>query len=344
MKKNILVTGGAGFIGRSLVTRLLQQTDWDIVVIDSLTYAGDPNRLADQKGYDHTRVRVLWHDLRAPINDWLVERIGKVNYIANVASESHVDRSIVDPAGFFMSNCALAANMLEYARRVKPEVFLQISTDEVYGPAASGHAHKEWETHVPSNPYAASKSAQESLAISYWRTFGVPVIITNTMNNFGESQHPEKFVPLCVKKIQDGDLITVHGANTDKGFVSGSRFWLHADNHADALIYILQNLPPISYPAADRPGRWHIAGDREISNLEIVQMIANQLGIEAKVDLVDFHSSRPGHDLRYGLNGDAIAAAGWLPPVDFETSFLKTVEAIAAKNTHKEAGISNSDT
>jgi dTDP-glucose 4,6-dehydratase len=327
--KTILITGGAGFIGRSLVARILRDTSWNIVVLDSLSYAADQNRLALEADYDPARVRILWHDLRAPLNEWLIERIGPVDYIASVASESHVDRSIADPANFFLTNCAIAAHMLEYARVAKPDVFLQISTDEVYGPADPGQAHVEWDEHVPSNPYAASKSAQESLAISYWRTYGVPVVITNTMNNFGESQHPEKFVPLCVNRIKAGEPIKIHGATTEEGFVSGSRCWLHAENHADALIYIIQNLPPVSYPEATRPGRWHIAGDREITNEEIARMIAGQLGLEPKIEQVDFHSSRPGHDLRYALNGQAIAAAGWTPPVDFATSFSRTITALA---------------
>lgn len=327
----ILITGGAGFIGRSFVAKVLKETDWNIVVLDSLSYAGDANRLATSDGFDTSRVRILWHDLRAPISETLAARIGPVRYIANIASESHVERSISDPAGFIMANCALAVHMLEYARVAKPDVFLQISTDEVYGPAAEGHAHREWECHIPSNPYAASKSAQESFAISYWRTFGVPVVITNTMNNFGESQHAEKFVPLCVNKIINRESITVHGETlTDGTFKSGSRFWLHADNHADALLHILRNLPPAAYPEADRPSRWHIAGDREITNLEIVEMISNQLGIQADVEPVNFHASRPGHDLRYALDGTAIQLAGWTPPVDFENSFKSAVSALSS--------------
>lgn len=332
MKQNILITGGAGFIGRSFVSKVLRETDWNIVIIDSLTYAGDANRLALADGFDPSRVRVLWHDLRAPINQTLIDRIGPVQLIANIASESHVERSISDPVGFFLANCALVAHILEYARSVKPRVFLQISTDEVYGPAAGDHAHKEWECHIPSNPYSASKSAQEALAISYWRTYGVPVVITNTMNNFGESQHAEKFVPLCVRKIMARESIAVHGSRLDDGtFVSGSRFWLHADNHADALLYILRNLTPDSYPESDRPSRWHIAGDVEISNLEIVDMVAGRLGIPAKVEPVDYHASRPGHDLRYALDGSAIQRAGWIPPADFKTSFERTIDALSGR-------------
>lgn len=334
MKKNILVTGGAGFIGQSFVAHVLNNTPHNVVVLDSLTYAADQNRLFALPEYDPARVRFYWHDLRAPINDTLSQRIGSVNYIVNIASESHVDRSIANPVDFFMNNCALAANMLEYARVSKPEVFIQVSTDEVYGPAETGYAHREWDPHVPSNPYAASKSAQESLAISYWRTFGVPVVITNTMNNFGEHQHSEKFIPLCVNRILKGDEITIHGGFDEQGkFVSGSRFWLHADNHASALLYILQNLPPNTYPKHGRPSRWNVVGDTELSNLEIVNRISSILGTPASHKLVDFHSSRPGHDLRYGLDGTLLQAAGWVPPVSFEESFADTVQKLAKRLT-----------
>lgn len=334
MRKNILVTGGSGFIGQSFVQHVLKSTPHNIVVLDSLTYAADQNRLFALPEYDPDRVRFYWHDLRAPINESLARRIGPVNYIVNIASESHVDRSIANPADFFMNNCALAANMLEYARVSKPEVFVQVSTDEVYGPAETGYAHREWDPHVPSNPYAASKSAQESLAISYWRTFGVPVVITNTMNNFGEHQHREKFIPLCVDRILNEQDITIHGRFNDHGeFVSGSRFWLHADNHASALLYILQNLSPNTYPRHNRPSRWNVVGDTELSNLEIVDRVSKILGVPARCKMVDFHSSRPGHDLRYGLDGALLQAAGWVPPVSFEDSFKDTVQNLVKRLT-----------
>jgi dTDP-glucose 4,6-dehydratase len=332
MKKTILVTGGSGFIGQSFVSYVLKNTQHNVVVLDSLTYAADQNRLFTRPEYSRERVRFYWHDLRAPINQTLASRIGHIDYVVNIASESHVDRSIADPAAFFMNNCALAANMLEYARIAKPEVFVQVSTDEVYGPAEQGYAHKEWDPHIPSNPYAASKSAQESLAISYWRTFGVPVVITNTMNNFGEHQHPEKFVPLCVNSILNGSEITVHGGYNGSGdFVSGSRFWLHADNHASAILYILQNLPPNQYPQHSRPSRWNVVGNTEVSNLNIVNRVSELLGRPANVKLVDFHSSRPGHDLRYGLDGGLLHEAGWVAPVNFEDSFSQTVLGLAKK-------------
>ena len=332
MSKKILVTGGSGFIGQSFVRQVLAETPHSAVVLDSLSYAADQNRLFGLPEYNRDRVKFLWHDLRAPINDILKDKIGPIDYIVNIASESHVDRSILNPVDFFMNNCALAANILEYARTAKPEIFVQVSTDEVYGPAENGYAHKEWDPHVPSNPYAASKSAQEALAISYWRTFGVPVVITNTMNNFGEHQHPEKFIPLCVHNILQNKEIMVHGGYNESGdFISGSRFWLHADNHADAILFILKNLEPNKYPKDKRPSRWNVVGDVELSNLEIVNRISDILGVPARVNLVDFHSSRPGHDLRYGLDGAALQESGWTPPVKFEDSFKWSVQEIAKK-------------
>lgn len=337
MTKTILVTGGAGFIGQSFVEYALKETDFNLVVLDSLSYAADTNRLCHLDGYDTDRVTLLWHDLRAPINEYLAGRIGPVDYIVNIASESHVERSIADPAAFFMNNCALAVNMLEYARVAKPEIFIQVSTDEVYGPAKAGVEHKEWEPHIPSNPYAASKSAQEALAISYWRTFGVPVVITNTMNNFGEHQHSEKFIPLTVGNIVRGEPTVVHGVYKDGEFESGSRFWLHSTNHADALLYILTQLEPNQYPTHDRPSRWNVVGDIEVSNLDIVKKASDYLKKPAILDLVDFHSSRPGHDLRYGLDGSALAQAGWEPLMTFDESFRSTVERSAASLLSKGA-------
>lgn len=209
------------------------------------------------------------------------------------------------------------------------EKFVQVSTDEVYGPAAVGHSHKEGEPFAPSNPYAASKAAQEMIAFSYWRSFGVPVIITNTMNNFGERQDMEKFVPMTIAKIMRGELNIIHGRKVDGEWESGSRVWLHARNHADAVKFILENCPVIRYSSANQvtaPLRFNVAGDREISNLEIVRMIGRIMGIAPKVEFVDFHSSRPGHDLRYSLDGEALRAAGWVMPVSTESSFERMVK------------------
>ena len=217
--------------------------------------------------------------------------------------------------------------MLEYAREVMPQKFVQISTDEVYGPAPHGYSHKENEVHRPSNPYSASKSAQEAIAFSYWRTYGVPLIITNTMNNFGERQHPEKYVPMVMKKILHRELIEVHGKEKDDGHWDiGSRVWLHARNHGDAIQFILNKVQPQLFSdSVIEPEKFNVAGEKEIDNLEIVDMIARILECDANYKLVDFHTSRPGHDLRYSLDGTKLKDYGWVAPMSLEESFEKTV-------------------
>lgn len=648
MSKRVLLTGGLGFIGSHTVEHWLKNTDWDIVVMDALRFSGRVERLTDIDCFDPDRVRVVWHDLRAPIHSQLVDSIGVVDWIVNMASDSHVDRSITDPVPFVENNVALVLNMLEYARKVKPDKFIQISTDEVYGPAPVGHSHREGEVLRPSNPYSASKAAQEMIAFSYWRTFDVPVIITNcwdmetklwtttglksfddvsigdkvwtldanenlvqepvldkvrmsgpkemvhisgvaeqmvtpnhrmmfrrlrgkvrshgrieevlagtllnmpnriaiprngnwegndspvmdtplgekstdwvcrlfgwhiteghvsgttvaigaahepqkqtvkdllnglgnvyenersirvanktlanylnvsghlargkripdfikdlspkylqvfietaiegdgtfygnggviytiseelandyaevaikagyavaiktrttkhprketrsesyivrlsdkrntriekqnvsiksnnddvwcvrvpsgrvftqrnggitltgqTMNNFGERQHPEKYVPMVMSRILNGEPIQVHAKDGPDGWTIGARVWLHARNHGDAVQFILENAPVIPYSDDDpEPERFNIAGEKEINNLEIAEMVGEILGIEPITELVDFHSSRPGHDLRYSLDGTKLREAGWQQPMTIEESFEQTVQ------------------
>jgi dTDP-glucose 4,6-dehydratase len=253
----------------------------------------------------------------------LASEIGGIDYVLNVASESHVDRSIAEPAAFIQNNVALVTNMLDYARSYPVERFLHVSTDEVYGPAPAGTAHREWvDQYYPSNPYSASKAAQESIAYSYWRTYGVPVIITNTMNIIGESQDPEKFVPMVMKRILAGETVPIHASAT--GHV-GSRFYLHARNQADALLFALGEDAP-TYAERRAPAKWHVVGEREMSNLEMAELIAAYIGKPLRYELVDFHSSRPGHDLRYALDGSKIAAAGWSAPLSLEESLERTIK------------------
>ena len=257
-----------------------------------------------------------------------------MDYIVNVASDSHVDRSIKNPAPFFLNNTALIANVLEMARAVSPEKFIQISTDEVFGPAPKGYAHKEWDVHIPSNPYSASKSAQEALSIAYWRTFGVPLIITNTMNNFGEGQHEEKFIPLVIRNLLLGKSVNIHGQFDGGVFTPGSRYWLHASAHADALIYLLNTAQPNRFPESSKPSRWNIVGDVEVDNENMVHRIAEILGVDPKIRQDDFHSSRPGHDLRYALDGTKLRDYGFSPATTFDealrTTVLNTKEALTA--------------
>ncbi len=326
MSKRILLTGVGGFIASHCVSHILVNTDWEIVGIDSWNHKGISERIAESEHYqkNRERVKIYTHDLNAPISNVLEKKIGSIDYIINFASDSHVDRSINEPVPFVQNNVNIALTMLEYARKVKPEKFIQIGTDEVYGPTDGVHNHPEWSPIVPSNPYSASKCAQDALAISYWRTYGVPVILTNIMNTFGEMQDSEKFIPMVVRKILHGEKITIHSDVTKT--ISGARFWLHARNTSDALLFMLKNVPIAKYPLHARPERFNIVGGKQISNLEIVLMIAKIIGKEPIYEMVDAQTSRPGHDSFYGLSGDKLKSYGHEFPKNLEESFTKTIE------------------
>ncbi len=324
----VLITGGAGFAGHHLVEHLLTTTDWEIVVLDSLTYAGKIDRLVDCEGYDPTRVSVIWHDLRAPLDVGLDRSLGEITAVLHLASASHVDRSITEPVYFIQNNVFATLNLLEWAR-TRPELthFIQVSTDEIYGPSPEGEAHSEWDPHLPSNPYSASKACQEDITIAWWRTFGVPVVITNTMNMFGQRQFPEKFVPMAIKKILNDEPVPIHAKFDRRAdtWISSSRHWLHARNHADALKWILENERAAMFPYCEQPDRWNIVGEEHTAG-EIAQLIATVLGREGVGEFVDYHTLRPGHDHRYALDGSKLRDAGWEPPVDFHKSLEQTVQ------------------
>lgn len=325
--KRALLTGAGGFIGAHTLAHIMHNTDWHLVCVDSFRHKGKTDRIAEMlEAHPDWRARtsIVTHDLVAPFSEQLVHRIGHIDYVINMASESHVDRSIDDPVPFVENNVSLVLNMLEYARQIKPEIFIQVSTDEVYG-AAPQADHPEWDVILPSNPYSASKAAQEAIAISYWRTYGVPLIITNTMNNFGEMQDNEKFVPMLIKNIFEGKEVTIHG---DETFI-GSRFYLHARNHGDALVYLIERGDVTAYEDNNEivfPDRYNVVGDTEKNNLELAQEIAELVGKPLKYKLMDFHSTRPGHDRRYALDGKKLHDMGWKPPISFKESLAKTVE------------------
>ena len=322
------VTGGCGFIGSHFIEHFLKETDWELIVLDRLSYASQGfDRLRGIEAFDEKRVKVVTIDLNEPLSVGVKKEIGDVDYILNLASESHVDNSITDPVNFVQNNVNLVLNMLEWAREMKGlKKFLQFSTDEVYGTAPDGVSYKEGDRFNAGNPYSASKAAQECIATSYRNTFGVPVVITNSMNVIGERQHPEKFVPLCIRKVLRGETITIH-ANADKT-KSGTRFYLHARNIAQAVHFILTKTDELVDPLDANKGRFNIVGEKEISNLELAQMVAKILDKECLYEMVDFHSSRPGHDLRYALDGSKLERAGFNYPKSLEESLKKTVEWI----------------
>lgn len=323
--KRVLLTGASGFFGSHLLRHLLMNTDWDIVCVVSWKHKGTPERVENAlKDQDWSRVTMILHDLESPFTEMTKKRIGHIDYILNIASNSHVNRSIDDPVPFVTGNVQLVLTMLEFARECKPELFLQFSTDEVYGPAPEGVNYKEWSMIRPSNPYSASKACQEAIAFSYFRTYDVPLVITNTMNLTGQTQDFEKYPAQLIKKIYNDEVVTVHGKPDD----IGSRFYIHARNAADAVLFIIKNLPPHHYieDVVGEPDRYNIVGETELNNLELAEMTAKILGKKLKYEFTDFHKGRPGHDRRYALSGEKLKALGWKPPEDFEKSLKSTIE------------------
>lgn len=318
--KRLLLTGGAGFIGHHTVEHVLLNTDWEIVILDRLTYAGNLNFLTDMDSWEENKHRVtfVYHDFRSPISETTENLIGHIDYIVHMGAESHVDRSIDDPMPFAESNVIGTVNMLNYAKKIKPIKFVYVSTDEVYGASVNGHLHKEGEPHKPSNPYSASKSGAEAFCYAYWNTYNMPIVITNTMNNFGERQNSEKFIPKTVKAIMNGEEVTIHCKKIDGKIQDiSSRCWLHARNHADGLLFVLEH---------GLPGeRYNITGDK-LSVEEVALMIGKVLGKEVKIKYEDFHSFRPGHDMHYGLDGSKLRDLGWSAPFNFNDSLSKAVK------------------
>ena len=315
--KRALITGGAGFIAHHLVSQILKNTDWEVVTLDRLDFSGNLNRLhdilQDFSILDRSRVRVVYHDLRAAINPLIAADIGKVDYILHLAAGSHVDRSIEYPLEFVMDNVVATCNILDFARSLDHlERFVYFSTDEVFGPAPDGIKYKENDRYNSTNPYSASKAGGEELAVAFENTYNLPVYITHTMNVFGQRQHPEKYIPMCIRKIRDGKVITIYSDPTKT--IPGSRHYIHAEDVSDALLFLL-NQPTViehNYGGA-KCSKFNIVGAEELNNLQLAQIIADVQGKELKYELVDFHSARPGHDLRYALSGEKMKNMGWTP-------------------------------
>lgn len=315
----VLITGSAGFIGSHTVDWFLDKTDWEIIGLDSFRHKGDSIRVTQKSD----RYKIHCHDLNAPISERLKNKIGHIDVILNLASLSHVDTSLEDPIPFWESNTRLIGNILQYAREVNAKV-IQCSTDEVFGAAYGEHQHHEWDVICPSNPYAASKAAQEALCIAYWRSYNMPLIITNCMNLISTSQDPEKFVPKIIRSIVKNKVMTIHGNEKQVG----SRMYLDARNLADAWMFLINNNKFNQYDLGEntRPARFNIAGLEEINNLELAQRIASLMGKELKYELVDFHSARSGHDFRYSLDSSRITEAGWKAPIPLEDTLKEIIK------------------
>jgi len=318
MSKKVLITGGAGFIAHHVIDHILKTTDWSIITLDRLDFSGNLNRLAEVVPNDG-RVRTVFHDLKAELNPQIVSTIGDVDIVLHLAAGSHVDRSIEFPMEFVLDNVVGTGHILDYARKLPNlERFIYFSTDEVFGPAPQGVNYGEYDRYNSSNPYSASKAGGEELAVAFANTYKMPIYITHTMNVFGQRQHPEKYIPVCIKRARDGEKIIIHSDPTKT--IPGSRYYIHASDVAEALMFIL-NLK-------DQPNgsKYNVVGKEEINNLKLAQMIADAQGKELIYELSDFHSARPGHDLRYALSGDLLRSLGWEPKVSLTERIGEVVQ------------------
>ena len=326
----ILVTGGAGFIGSSVIRMLIDSTDYDVVNLDKLTYAGNLDSLfgvTKSERYSHEKV-----DLRDDCSLARVFEQHQPDKVMHLAAESHVDRSIDGPGEFIKTNVNGTFNLLEVARQYfgglndnekKTFRFHHVSTDEVYGDlAGTNDLFTEETPYSPSSPYSASKAASDHLVRAWGRTYGLPVIITNCSNNYGPYHFPEKLIPHVILNAIHGKPLPVYGNGLQ------IRDWLYVEDHAKALIKVVTE---------GKVGEtYNIGGHNEKTNLEVVQTICDLLeelapekpsGIDKYRDLITFVKDRPGHDARYAIDASKIERElGWVPEETFETGLRKTVQ------------------
>jgi dTDP-glucose 4,6-dehydratase len=335
MKKNVMITGGAGFIGHHIIDLFLKKTDWNIIALDRLDYSGNLNRLHNVVSqYDEEtrkRVKIVWHDLKAEITQLNANFIGDINIILHLAASSHVDRSITHPMEFVMDNTVGTVNVLNFARTQKNlERMIYFSTDEIFGIAPNGVSYKERDRYNSTNPYSASKAAAEEFCVAYENTYKLPIFITHTMNVFGERQHPEKFIPMCIRKIRDAETVTIHSDSTKT--IPGSRFYIHAKDVAEAMYFLLhlneEQMEIVYTPdfGGAKCPKFNVVGKEEINNLQLATYIAEAQGVKLNYKMVDFHTSRPGHDLRYALDGDFMRQLGWEPRFSLKERLKEVVD------------------
>jgi len=320
----IIVTGGAGFIGSAVVRTLIAETDWQVVNLDKLTYAGNLDSLAAVAG--NPRYTFAHLDICDRDGVKTLFEAERPDAIMHLAAESHVDRSIDGPAAFVETNVVgtfnLLQNALSYWRSLSPAAqdrfrFHHVSTDEVYGSLGAEGLFREDSRYEPNSPYSASKAASDHLVRAWHHTYGFPSLITNCSNNYGPFHFPEKLIPLNILRGLDGKPMPVYG----KG--ENVRDWLFVEDHAHALITVLQK---------GRLGEvYNIGGSAERRNIDVVNAICDLLDDMAPSgrrhrDLISFVTDRPGHDLRYAIDATKIRdELGWRPRESFETGLAKTV-------------------
>jgi dTDP-glucose 4,6-dehydratase len=314
--KTVLVTGGCGFIGSNFIRLLASERSWGIINFDKLTYAGNLANLAD---VPNDRVKFIQGDIcdRAQVESILKEQ--KPWAIVNFAAESHVDRSILDAAPFLQTNITGVQSLLEAVRSHPVDRFLHISTDEVYGDKEGNEPSTEATALSPSSPYAATKAAADLMCLSYQRTYGVPVIISRSSNNYGPYQFPEKLIPLLIRNALTGIELPVYGDGKQ------IRDWLYVEDNCRAILSVLEK--------GQIGSIYNIGTGEERTNLDIVESICvavaerNDLNLHQLKKCIRHITDRPGHDRRYAIDTSKIRTeTGWKPRVEFGAGLKQTVD------------------
>lgn len=302
----IVVTGGAGFIGSHFIKYILKKyPDYEVLNIDKLTYAGNPENLKEVENHPNYKF------LKADICDRNIEDvIDGYGVIVNFAAESHVDRSIQEPEAFLKTDIMGTFNLLEITREKKIQRYIQISTDEVYGSADQGQVFSENSPLNPSSPYSASKAAADLLVLSYYKTYKTPAMVIRSTNNYGPNQYPEKFIPLFITNAIEDQYLPLYGDGKN------IRDWLFVIDNCRGIDIILHK---------GKEGEiYNIAGGNERENIFIAKKILEYLG--KPESLIKFVEDRPGHDRRYSISCEKIKKLGWIPEVYLEEGLKQTVE------------------
>lgn len=321
--KNILVTGGAGFIGSNFIRHMIQQYDYNIINFDLLTYAGNLDNLKDIEG--NSKYYFIKGDIRDRQQVKSIFETYDIDTVVNFAAESHVDRSIEEPDVFLSTNVQGTQVLLDTAKqywKVTPEdkycrefkvgvKYLQVSTDEVYGSLGKDGLFTETSPLAPNSPYSASKTSADLFVRAYHETFGLPVNITRCSNNYGPYQFPEKLIPLMINNCLNHKVLPVYGDGMQ------IRDWLHVEDHCEAIATVLhKGLDGEVY---------NIGGNNEKANIEIVRLILDKLG--KSQELIQYVKDRPGHDRRYAIDNTKITTElGWKPKYTFEEGMIQTIE------------------
>jgi dTDP-glucose 4,6-dehydratase len=340
----VLITGIAGFIGANFTKYLLENTDWHIVGIDSFYHKGIYTRLNRTIDYNYfaynKKFQIYNHDLTTPIDRPLENQImerqidehgciteNPIDVVFDLASDSAVERSITNPEHCWKNNCNVIYNVLEFCRKVKVGKLIHISTDETMGDAEHNNSsHKEWSPTIPTNIYSASKAAQEALCMAYYRTYDMPIVITNCVNVIGEWQDTEKFLPRIIQSVATGKEISIYATKIRDKIIVGSRLYIDVMDKSSALQFIAE-LPTARFSLGNALlDRYNISSTTLVSNIEVAELVAKIMNKPLKGKIITTEDVRPGYDQCYMLDDSKLRKLGWQQKISFEDTLRRVIK------------------